>query len=187
MSIKLEGFHGTDYARFDHILKDGFKPSSGDIHWLGDGCYFFLSGLNLRPDEQAERWAIVSAWDKDTRKNKYQSYVVLLGKIEVEENKFLDLTTANGIEILDYIQYKCTSKLAILKKRIEFIDGFLINFARSEELLDVEVAKGSFYIKLRKEDRINHLSRRTPNCTICTVYDPKKNVTKIEKVKMGEF
>ena len=32
--------------------------------------------------------------------------------IEVEEENFLDLTTADGVELLDYIQERCASKLA---------------------------------------------------------------------------
>ena len=72
-------------------------------------------------------------------------------------------------------------------RKLQYIDGYLINFARGEKLLDIEVSKGNFYIKLRKEDRIFGLSRRTPNCTICSVYDPRKNIVKMESVKNGRI
>lgn len=187
MTVKFEGFHGTDSTRVDSILSEGLRPSLGDKEWLGNGGYFFVQGINLCPEKQAEQWAIVSAWDNKSRKNKYQSYAVLRGMIEVEEENFLDLTTADGVELLDYIQERCASKLAEKGRKLQYIDGYLINFARGEKLLDIEVSKGNFYIKLRKEDRIFGLSRRTPNCTICSVYDPQKNIVKMESVKNGRI
>lgn len=186
MTIKLEGFHGTDSAHVDSILNEGFKPSLGFREWLGDGAYFFVEGLNCEPEKQAEQWAIYKAWDNRTKKNKYLSYTVLNGTVEVLEENFLDLTTANGVEVLDYLQQKCTSKLSKIKKKVEFIDGYLINFARSENFFDVKVTKGNFYIKLRKEDRLSNLSRRSPNCTICSVYNPNENIVNIEITKKGE-
>ena len=63
-----------------------------------------------------------------------------------------------------------------LNKRFKFIDGLVINFAVNEGLLPIEVVKGNFYIKFAKE-RIRGLNLRTPNCTICTVLNPNKNIT----------
>lgn len=187
MTIKLEGFHGTDNALVDSILDNGLKPSLGDKEWLGDGGYFFVLGVSPEPEKQAEQWAVISAWDKKTKKNKYLSYAVLRGLIEVKEDKFLDLTTADGIKILNYIQEKCTSKLAEIGQKLRYFDGYLINFARGEKLIDIEVSKGNFYIKIRKEDRVFKLSRRIPNCTICSVYDPQKNIVNIEITKNGSI
>ena len=65
--------------------------------------------------------------------------------------------------------------------------AILINFARGEKLFDIEVSKGNFYIKIRKEDRVFKLSRRTPNCTICSVYNPQKNIVNIEITKNGRI
>ena len=95
------------------------------------------------------------------------------------------MTVAEGVAILDYLQKKCTDKLAETGRNLYPLDGYLINFARGEKLLDIEVVKGNVYIKLRKEDRIFNLSRRTPNCTICSVYAPKNNITGIDLIKRG--
>lgn len=187
MTVRLEGFHGTNNAHVDSILSKGLEPSLGDEEWLGDGGYFFVKGVNLKPEIQAEQWAIVQAWDNKNKKNTYLSYAVLRGDIEVEEEKFLDLTTAEGVGVLDYIQKQCISKLAGIGKKLSYIDGYLINFARGENLLDIEVAKGNFYIKLKKEDRVFRLSRRSPNCTICSVYDSQKNIVNIEINKKGRI
>lgn len=186
MIVKFDGFHGTDNDNVDSILQDGFKISSGDKDWLGDGCYFFVEGINKNPCEQAVQWAILNAWDNKNRKNKYVTYAVLHSNITVDDSKFLDLTNADGVEILDYIQKLCREKLATIGKGIHFIDGYLINFARTEKIIDIEVTKGNVYIKLNIEDRIHNLRRRINNCTICSVYLPSNNIGKnIKLVKKG--
>lgn len=60
-------------------------------------------------------------------------------------------------------------------KKFKYIDGFVVNFARNEGLLPIEVVKGNLYIKFTKE-RISDLNRRTANCTICSVFDGDKNI-----------
>lgn len=69
----------------------------------------------------------------------YEHYAVLHGVIEVDEKKYLDLTVPDGVEILDYIQKKYTNKLAAIGKKLEPIDGCLINFARGENLFEIDV------------------------------------------------
>lgn len=188
MKVKIDGFHGTDMKRVNSILDNGFRPSVGEKEWLGDGTYFFVKGVNTTPERQAEQWAIISSWNNRKKKYNYEQYAVLHGVIKVDENKYLDLTKPDGVEILDYIQEKYTNKLAQIGKELYPIDGYLINFARNEKIIDIEVVKGNFYIKLRKEDRIYKLSRRTPNCTICSVYTPSNNIDikDITIIKQGE-
>lgn len=187
MNVRIDGFHGTDMKHVDSIIHNGFRSSVGNKEWLGDGTYFFVKGINKNPDIQAEQWAIISSWNKKKKKNDYDAYAVLHGVIEVDENKYLDLTEPDGVAILNYIQEKYTDKLAEIGKTLNSIDGYLINFARGEKLIDLEVVKGNFYIKLRKEDRILKLSRRTPNCTICSVYSPQDHITDIKVVKEGRI
>lgn len=187
MNVKLDGFHGTDKNHVKSILENGFNPSVGNKEWLGDGTYFFVKGINEHPEIQAQQWAIISAWNKNERKNDYEEYAVLQGRIEVDEDKYLDLTMPDGVAVLDYIQEKCTDKLATIGRKLDAVDGYLINFARGEKIVEIEVVKGNAYIKLRKEDRIFHLSRRTPNCTICSVYVPKNNITEIAVINSGRI
>ncbi|WP_302957571.1 hypothetical protein [Prevotella sp.] len=185
MKVKIDGFHGTDMKNVDGILENGFNPSLGDKEWLGTGAYFFVKGINEHPETQAEQWAVVDSWNKSKKQYEYDKYAVLHGVIEVDEKKFLDLTVADGVEILDYIQEKYLSKLAGLGRRLLPIDGCLINFARGEKLFDIEVVKGNMYIKLKKKERILKISRRTPNCTICSVYAPQSNIVEIKVLKKG--
>lgn len=184
MNVTLDGFHGTNLECVDSILNDGFKPSSGNREWLGDGVYFFVEGLSKTPENQATQWAIVSAWNNKKKANDYQEYAVLHGIITVEEDKYLDLTEADGIDVLNYIQESCTAKLKTRNKKLHYIDGYLINYARDTKLIDVEVVKGNFYIKLRKEDRQFDLSRRIANTTICSVYS-QKHIQNVEVTTKG--
>lgn len=181
MTVVMEGFHGTDNAISDNIIKTGLYPSIGDKEWLGDGAYFFINGMSKKPEYQAEKWAISQSWDKINKRKSYSEYAVLSSIIEIEEDFFLDLTTSEGAELLEYIQDKCLKKLKELKKanHIEYIDGLLINMARNEKILPIKVSKGNFFIKFKKE-RIHKISRRSPNCTICAVYDPVRNIKLIK-------
>ena len=40
-SIQVLGYHGTSRANAIRILNDGFRVSSNDYDWLGEGVYFF--------------------------------------------------------------------------------------------------------------------------------------------------
>lgn len=61
------------------------------------------------------------------------------------------------------------------EKELIFYDGLLINLMRKKSDLPIEVVIGSFYIQFDKE-RKNRIKFRTNNCTICAVYNPKKNI-----------
>lgn len=186
MKVNIEGFHGTSFENAKEIILEDFNPSIGDEEWLGDGVYFFVNGISDKPSNQAEEWAIAQSWNKVTKQNTYKRYAVLKCQIEVNEDNFLDLTTSEGVEILDYIIESHTAKMKEIGKKVNYIDGFVINFAREEGFLPVEVAKGNFYIKFTKE-RINRLNRRTPNCTICSVYNPEDNIIKKELLLINEI
>ena len=99
--VSLIGYHGTDFANTHTILSDNYQISEGDTHWLGDGVYFFVESVLTNAEkaiELAEKWAIAQSWDNDTKKYKYNQYTVMASKIEVKEENFLDLTTADGIK-----------------------------------------------------------------------------------------
>ena len=186
MYITLKGYHGTNKALTGKILNEGLSPSKGDREWLGDGRYFFIEGICRCPDAQARDWAIYRAWDKQNNRNRYLFYAVLRGIIQVDDDKFLDLTTADGVELFEYIQKQCSEKLATIGREVVYVDGYLINFARCELTLDIDVVKGNFYIKIKKEERINNIRRRVPNCTICSVYNPHC-VVQLKSVEDGRI
>lgn len=180
------GYHGTDNANVDSILTGGMDPSLGDDEWLGDGTYFFIEGLSRTPEVQAEQWAIVSAWDSELRKNKYDKYSVLKADIDVDDEYFLDLTTAEGLEVFYYIKETLKRRLKRRSKpnRICFIDGIVINMSRNELSHRIDAVKGNVFIKLTKEDRIYRLQSRLPNCTIAAVFN-QDCISNVSNAKTG--
>jgi hypothetical protein len=194
MSINtIKGHHGTDIDSCKAILKSNYKISKGDQHWLGDGVYFFIEGLSTDTTNLAEKWAIAEAWDNDNKRYKYTDFAVIESLIEVEEDKILDLTTEDGVNILSdlvslFFDRIRKSKKNQKNKEWEFYDGELINMARKANNFpfDIEVIKGNYYIKF-KEERIKGVNLRTSNCTICTVYSPYKNIKSKKLVKTGKI
>lgn len=191
--ITIKGHHGTDINSCKAILKSNYKISKGDQHWLGEGVYFFIEGLSTDTINLAKKWAIAEAWDNDNKKYKYTDFAVIESLIEVEEDKILDLTTEDGVKILsDLVRFFFDkirkSKKNQKNKEWEFYDGELINMARNANNFpfDIEVVKGNYYIKF-KEERIKGVNLRTSNCTICTVYDPHKNIKSKKQVKQEKI
>ena len=171
----IEAYHGTLQNLAKQIVADGYKSSIGNAHWLGDGVYFFISGVGYAPDRAAMLWAEYRA-----KKSQAQFCSLLSSVIGVDNDDVLDLTTYEGIRILNYIQRKCAQKLAIIGKGIGYVDGYVINYGREKIGLSFAVVKGNEYIQLEEEDRRYNIRRRTPNCTICAVYD--NNVIKDTKI-----
>lgn len=48
----MKAYHGTSLKNAESIMENGFRPSVGEKHWLGDGVYFFRED-----DAQAQVWA----------------------------------------------------------------------------------------------------------------------------------
>jgi hypothetical protein len=177
--MEFTGYHGTNLDNRESILEEGLRPSIGYEEWLGDGAYLFIHGLSTTPCKQAEAWANAEAWDNNAKKHKYHEYCVIACGVAVEENEFLDLTTNEGVDILNYVMEKHVGKVReftkTFNKRFDYIDGFLINFAREEKIVTPKVVKANVYIKFTSE-RKAVFNRRTQNATICAVYDPEENI-----------
>lgn len=184
--ISIEGHHGTSLASAKLIQGDDYRLSKGDEEWLGDGVYFFVEGVNSNTSNLAKEWAVAQSWDNKSKTHKYQQFAVLKSVIEVKEENLLDLTIKEGIEVLEYLVDKYLDKIKTIGKRLSFHDGMLLNLARKEGILPIEVVKGNFFIKFTKE-RIERINLRTNNCTICAVCNPKKNITSKEIVKIGDI
>lgn len=180
--INFQGYHGTNSARVESILTYGFKLSRGNKEWLGDGVYFFIHGKSKTPENQAEQWAILSAWDKSAKQNTYTDFSVLKADIRVDESNFLDLTSPDGLEIFEYIKLKILKKLSPRKLSNDVIDGIVVNFGRAELKLRFDVVKGDVFIKLTLVDRIYNLNSRLANSTICSVYN-EQCLSNIEIIK----
>jgi len=168
MTVNIVGYHGTSSKNAEEIISNQFEISKGIKEWLGDGVYFFVKGLSTKPEIQAEDWGAVQSWDKGSKTYKYKRVSVVKSDIEVDDDAYLDLTTSEGVEVLNYIIDKHYEKISKIAKRFDYIDGLVINFAREEKILPIEVAKGNFYIRFKKE-RVYGIKRRISNSTIISV------------------
>ena len=189
--ITIKGYHGTNFDSAKKIVTSNYKISKGDDHWLGDGVYFFVEGISTNIVKLAEKWAKAQSWNNNTKTRNYNKYAAIESIIEVDEENFLDLTTEEGVKIFFYFAEKFIEEIKkeITKgqKGLKFLDGFLINLMRGENVLPpTEVIKGNFYIKFEQE-RKNKINFRTNNCTICAVYNPEKNIKYNKIVDKGEI
>ncbi len=180
-TINIIGYHSTNAKNELSILDNGFKESVGKEHdkWLGKGVYFFCKGLPFDPIETAEKWAIAEAWDNKDKKYSFTEYVILQSDISLTEDKFLDLTSNDGLEIFNYIREQYIQKIKLSKKRFkhepayEPVDVKIIELAIEEKTIpEPQAIRNNLYIKFADERRLQ-LMFRTPNCTIIAVRDKK--------------
>ncbi len=179
------GCHGTSLIAGKSILQTNFEISTNLDEWLGDGAYFFVEGINNKIELLAKKWASCQSWNNVSKSYTFNEFCVIKSKIEVEDDFFLDLTTSDGVEVLEYIIDKFIDKISSLNKKLNFLDGMLINLARNENILKISSVKGNFYIKFTKE-RVYRIHLRTNNCTICSVYDVDNVIRSKTIINTGE-
>lgn len=172
-NINIIGYHGTNAQNELSILENGFKESVGEEHnkWLGRGVYFFCKGIPFDPLETAEKWAIAEAWDNKSKKNTFNNYVILKSDIFLEEDKFLDLTSYEGLEVFQYIRDQYIKKIKLLGKSFDKnpLDIHIIEQAILAKIIpEPQAIKNNLYIKFADERKLR-LEFKTPNCTIIAV------------------
>ncbi|PKK36550.1 hypothetical protein BWI96_11895 [Siphonobacter sp. SORGH_AS_0500] len=176
--VEFEGYHGTNEANVGNILTNHFNISEGPDEWLGDGTYFFVEGIS-DPVQRAIQWAVVTAWDKLGKRNRYSRYSVIKAIITVEEEYLLDLTTLEGRQVMNYLQEQYVKKLAQMSKELrgskKATEGAIINDVRDEGIFRLDVVKADFPFKFAAE-RILGTAFRQPNVTICAVFEPNNNI-----------
>jgi len=185
-TITLEGFHGTSSLNADAILKGGFRSSLGDKEWLGDGVYFFTEGISS-PQNNAVKWAIAQSWDNTEKKQTYIDYSVIKANICVEEDRFLDLTSSEGMKFFNHLRNKyieSVKKGKVRPKNQDFKDGHIINDAREFLGIKIDVTKGNFPIRFETE-RVYNIKFRTPNTTILAVFDVNTIINNLSIIKKG--
>lgn len=180
------GCHGTSLQSGKNIIQSKFEISKKFDEWLGDGAYFFVDGINNNIEELASKWASCQSWDNNTKSYIYNNFCVIKSTLEVDDNYYLDLTSNEGVEILDYLIDKFLEKIKSLDKKLNFLDGAIINLARNENILKIDVVKGNFFIKFARE-RIYRIHLRTNNCTICSVFNVDNVIKSKTIIKTGEI
>lgn len=91
----MKAYHGTSLKNAESIMENGFWPSVGEKHWLGDGVYFFRED-----DVQAQVWAYHEKHNL-IKKRKYREAKKYKGcvfewKTILSGEEFLNLDTRSG-------------------------------------------------------------------------------------------
>lgn len=186
-SACILGYHGTDRAEKENIIRNNFRESIGRHHWLENGVYFFVEGISDSPIDDASNWAIAQAWDNDKKRFQYTEYVVFEAQIKFD--RIWDLTTQEGLKMFNYARTQIIRKIG-LQYTLEpgakqgYYDADVIEVVRKR--LKFQVVKANVYIKFtfeRKKNIISHI----PNVTIISVSNPKQAIEKscIKVVKQG--
>jgi hypothetical protein len=193
IEYSIKGYHGTDTAHLQSIIDNNFEPSLGDSHWLGTGAYFFVDGYpdSISSIDAAAKWAEAEAWNKNLNRYDYKNYCILEAVIELKEDNFLDLTTEEGMKVFNYYRQRLVKSMRKTNFKMKstspiFRDGELINKMRSEDGIRIDAVKAYFYFKF-KEERILNADFRLPNCTVVSVFEPKKNINKSSIKSIRKF
>lgn len=187
---KIIGYHGTDAKNEKNILENNFKESTGSKQWLGNGVYFFIEKILNPPEIDAKNWAIVNAWDNSLKRNIYLNYVVLKAEIKINNEKFLDLDTKEGLEIFSITKKELYNKLKSSKKKKlknDLTDSSIIEIIKI--IRNIEFVKQEMYAQNSIFERINKLFSRIPNICILAVSNPTNNINihNIKTILKGEI
>ena len=171
--VHFTGWHGTDRKNAEEILKINFKESQGNLHWLGDGVYFFYAGVG-NPQIHALKWARSEAHKKGFD---FDASTVLKAEISVKRGAIMDFRQDGALELFSH------HKDFVLKKIREAHRGFLPQKAYNDSMvidhmkhiLSLEVIIMNFYVKFLL-DRIQKIESKFPNCTFLCISNPKMNI-----------
>ncbi len=164
------GFHGTSREAAIAIQVSNFSLSRGNDHWLGEGAYFFETGIS-DGKEDAKRWAIVSAWDNDKKCLKYPIYSVLQTSLEFK--RLWDLSSREGLKLFEH------ARSSLLKRGVRpkeatsgrKFDNAVIEF--SAAMMNFDGLRAWFFIKLDTMSRILQVQSGIQNVTVICVRSPQ--------------
>lgn len=164
-------YHGTSSKNVSSIVEYGFIKKPNQEDWLGHGVYFFTYGITC-PKDNALQWS-----KNNNMQNISYKASVLKTKITVSNDKLLDLTTLEGLQLYnttrDRIVKNNTNNLQNrrdlkIKKRKDFRvdDQVIMNLVIDK--LKIQVVISHLYIK-NKNQRLLELESSLPNSTVVSV------------------
>jgi hypothetical protein len=179
----IKGYHGTDAAVKDRILREGFYCCT-QRKFLGEGVYFFVAGISAQgPVKDAIKWAHVCV---NCFGSNYRQWAVLEAEIKTE--KMLDLTdreTAinfNGHRDQIYFKYTFKPRHGDSGSGESLLDVEILEEILKE--IECNVVKSDFFFKFTVENR-KHIESRLPNVTIICVYAPKEALASVRTHQQG--
>jgi hypothetical protein len=168
--LTTTGYHGTSLESAEKITATGFQMSRGEAHWLGEGVYFFVTGISSGLDD-AREWAVVEAWDNTNYCNKYTRWGVVKATLKIK--KLWDLTTEDGLKAFDYARKEMRKR--VRPKGGEAQSGKKFDnsvIEDSAKRLSFDALQAWFYIKLDRDSRRFKVESGVQNTTVICVRDP---------------
>ncbi|MDQ1834677.1 hypothetical protein [Massilia scottii] len=172
MTLSIEAYHGTSAQAAIEIEAATYKESYSESEWLGRGVYFFVDGIS-DPLTDAKAWAKAQAWDKTTKRYRYEQYSVLRSTIVLDPDKVIDLTNQLGLRLFNDIKSKFLDKIydnfsfAELRK-MEMPEHNCAVFNYIAATLKAHAVLHHLYIKNTTERKL-HMRLTVPNTTVLCV------------------
>lgn len=178
--------HGTSLDAAENIIASKkFYIVESDERHLGNGAYFFMSGIGNSIAE-AKNYALRAAFDKKEQKYRYEKYGVVEASITVDDDRILDLNSHEGLAMFDLVRKEIFEKKKRANEKMTKIeDGFIINLLEKKNVIPMDVVITQRNIRLDPSEIELNLRSLVPNCIVCCV---KKDscVTPIGIVDKGD-
>lgn len=175
VTLEYIGFHGTDAANEQSILKNSFKKSDDSKDWYGTGAYFFIDGISDRSAvECAVQWSKDWSWDKRDKKYRYVDYIVLQAKIKILDTEILDLTDFKGLHLFNRFREGTRQKILDGGKKVkdkDISDSHIFEIMKQK--LNIKVIIGNVFIKFADIRKMTYYRSNVPNVTIMCVDNTK--------------
>lgn len=168
-TITMTGYHGCNADNVSRIRAENFRCSRGDHHWLGEGVYFFGTGIS-DPVEDAKKWAIAESWDNEIKGRRYDKFSVLSATISTKNH--FDMTQDSGKSKVNIAREALSSRMRPIGG---YIDSNIIQWLISKYGFDVVIQ--DFYIQMTNERR-RRIKSRFPNVRVICVRNPDSAIDK---------
>lgn len=178
---ELLAYHGTYRSNVFGIMTNGFRKSSTNGEWLGEGVYFFDESLDGKGN--AKKWAYYK-WGTAGWPN--ESYSVL--SVLIETDNFLDLLDSSQLELFnrfrdEYVESMSATGIDLKAYTPEMLDCVIINAMCKK--YPVGSIRQSFFMPFWRDYQLNVCSH-IPNCVVICVKD-NNAIKKIAVDEEGEF
>ncbi len=189
MTITFRGFHGTLASKVGSIRASGIYPSDNPDDWLGEGCYFFIEGLD-DPRLCAAQWARSKAWDKHDQEFDESEVAVVEAAITVDEARVFDLREPSNAQQFHRVRRRWLRSLVpprsthLPRPEEDRFDTDLLDQFKQEQ--EIAVLIGEFHIQFSLRERHFRLDSRIPNAAVlCLSNNAPGAMTEIVDVSIG--
>lgn len=173
--MRIQLYHGTDFAIAQKIKDEGFIVKPNDEHWLGNGIYFYI-------DKSLAKW-----WTTNPSKKhgvRIQTPAIIEVALKIEKERVLDLRKKSDFEKLliweteyrdNVLAYSKDSKISAYKYRCGLFDDI---FTRRQ----IDVIIGGFesieqpYIQEKMRVLLKKLKIAYTELQVCVKFEKQNDI-----------